>query len=403
MKLKVKDVVNIIENRCGKLVGGFDGLNREILYFDVMEHPDMKPWMKEGMIMVTTCYAIKDDEEALLKLIEDLNDANAAALAIKTRFFREIPECIIPLANKLNFPVFFLEDEASFIDITYPIMTAIVEVNNNENVFNDYVLYNEYKKNRDTKFFLDLINDKIIKPNEIDYKVDFLNWPRGEIRMVIVDIKAKNKRKYINKEDMKNMYDFIIEFMENNNKKYAIALKNNQFICFISNKHDKYKLKDLLINLNENIKKRFRYESNIGISEKVYNYFSIKEVYKDVEDAILIGSRLRINKKVLFIEDYKFEQLLIKLSKDENFQNFAMDKLNLLEEHDMAHESQLLDTLKAVIESRGSRTEAASNLYLHRNTLAYRVKKIEQITGYSLSDYDNLFQIEFALKIRDYI
>ncbi|MGL5693115.1 MAG: PucR family transcriptional regulator, partial [Peptostreptococcaceae bacterium] len=151
------------------------------------------------------------------------------------------------------------------------------------------------------------------------------------------------------------------------------------------------------------IQKNFRYEIHIGSSEIIHNYLSVKEVYQKVKESILIGTRERINKPIIFIEDYKFEHLLLQLSTNEMFQDFVIDKLNLLEEYDIMHQSEFLDTLKALIKCRGSRTEAALNLYLHRNTLAYRIKKIEQITGYSLSDYENLFQLELALRIKDYM
>ena len=51
-----------------------------------------------------------------------------------------------------------------------------------------------------------------------------------------------------------------------------------------------------------------------------------------------------------------------------------------------AHADTLLDTLAALLRHDGSPTHAAEELYCHRNTVIYRIKQIEQLTGRSLAD-----------------
>lgn len=41
---------------------------------------------QEHLLLITTGYVIRNDKEALLNLIRDMNEVNASALAIKTRF-----------------------------------------------------------------------------------------------------------------------------------------------------------------------------------------------------------------------------------------------------------------------------------------------------------------------------
>lgn len=64
------------------------GLDRIVEFYDMMEQPDIKPWLRENLLVITTGYAIRNDKKALLNLIRDLREVNASALAIKTRFFR---------------------------------------------------------------------------------------------------------------------------------------------------------------------------------------------------------------------------------------------------------------------------------------------------------------------------
>ena len=130
MRLTVKDIKKLWDNGQAELVAGEKGLDRTVVVYDMMEQPDIKPWLRADMLLITTGYAIRNDKGAVLNLIRDLNEAGAAALAIKTRFFDHFPEEALKLADQLQFPLFFLNNALGFIEAVYPVMVAIVEAKN---------------------------------------------------------------------------------------------------------------------------------------------------------------------------------------------------------------------------------------------------------------------------------
>ncbi|MBE7323865.1 helix-turn-helix domain-containing protein [Nocardioides sp. Y6] len=60
----------------------------------------------------------------------------------------------------------------------------------------------------------------------------------------------------------------------------------------------------------------------------------------------------------------------------------------------------LLDTLEALLRHDGSPTHAATELYCHRNTVIYRMKQVEQLTGRSLADPRDKMLLGLALMAR---
>ena len=62
--------------------------------------------------------------------------------------------------------------------------------------------------------------------------------------------------------------------------------------------------------------------------------------------------------------------------------------------------STLIETLAALLRHDGSPTHAAEELYCHRNTVIYRMKQIEQLTGRSLTDPRDKLLLELALMVR---
>ena len=66
-----------------------------------------------------------------------------------------------------------------------------------------------------------------------------------------------------------------------------------------------------------------------------------------------------------------------------------------------AQSRTLLDTLAALLRHDGSPTHAAEELYCHRNTVIYRLKQIEELTGRSLADPRDKLLLELALMVRE--
>ena len=61
-------------------------------------------------------------------------------------------------------------------------------------------------------------------------------------------------------------------------------------------------------------------------------------------------------------------------------------------------QEERLETLRAVLGS-ASLGEAATRLGVHRNTIAYRVRRLEELTGWDLADPDLRFALELAARI----
>jgi PucR family transcriptional regulator, purine catabolism regulatory protein len=78
--------------------------------------------------------------------------------------------------------------------------------------------------------------------------------------------------------------------------------------------------------------------------------------------------------------------LLYHLWGDPAIDEFQSGVLGALAEYDQRRESRLLETLGAYLDSGGSVATAAERLGVHRNTLSYRIRRIEELTGRDLGD-----------------
>ena len=74
--------------------------------------------------------------------------------------------------------------------------------------------------------------------------------------------------------------------------------------------------------------------------------------------------------------------------------------LGALEAHDRARGADLTNTLRVYLECHGNASRAATLLFLHRNSLLYRLARIQQVLGCDLEDAQERLALGLALLIR---
>jgi DNA-binding PucR family transcriptional regulator len=96
-------------------------------------------------------------------------------------------------------------------------------------------------------------------------------------------------------------------------------------------------------------------------------------------------------------------QLLLSLQDDEALRLFCESVLGPIDAGDGHYGDELLRSLEAFIECNGQWEAAARRLYCHRHTLRYRIRKVEELTGRSLSSARDRVEFWLALRGRELV
>jgi purine catabolism regulator len=102
--------------------------------------------------------------------------------------------------------------------------------------------------------------------------------------------------------------------------------------------------------------------------------------------------------EVATFRDLGSVQLLLSLQGERGVELFCDSTLGPLVDHDRRHGSALIDSLRAYIEANGRWAEASTELSVHRHTLRYRMRKIEELTGRDLSSAGDRLELWLALR-----
>jgi sugar diacid utilization regulator len=102
---------------------------------------------------------------------------------------------------------------------------------------------------------------------------------------------------------------------------------------------------------------------------------------------------------VVTFAELGISRLLARVRDVADLYEFARDVLGDLLEHERTHGSDYLATLTVYFNENNSPQRSARRLHTHPNTVAYRVRRIEEITGLSLSSYSDRLMLQVALEI----
>lgn len=133
--------------------------------------------------------------------------------------------------------------------------------------------------------------------------------------------------------------------------------------------------------------------STIHLGEK-----SLRHPYAEAVEAAEIGQRLRLNPPVIYFGDLGMLDWLYRLPGEALSGNPYWAKVQVVAEHDGRANSELLQTLEAYLEFGGALAEAAAAINVHRNTLLYRLGRIEEIANVDLRDVKQRVNLHVALK-----
>lgn len=405
LAITVKDVLEIAQSKGCILAAGEERLNRVVRYVDCMEIPNMEAWMRPNVLYITTGYAYSGTKEGILSLIRSLNDAKAAALAIKSRFIGQYLNDVLELAKNFQFPIIIMPEELAFVELNYAVMEALVKSQNNDVMKLQFEKYNRRELNR--QFFVDLLADNIVCEEECNHRIGELKWPKSPYRVMLVEIGGVGKYiKSLSEEKTEEVYEKIEKIIKEilQKEKYsAVVLSNNSiFPCII--KCDVSELqKEQFEQIQEQISKKMDCDVIIGISSEGNSYQKFQEIYQSAMDALEIAKSFEGNKKVVCIDTAGYWKLLKEISSQPICKEYVSKELDALIQYDKENDSNLLETLETLVNYLGARNLTATKLYLHRNTLMYRIKKIEHLTGYNLSDPDSVLELSLALRLKRFM
>ena len=252
-------------------------------------------------------------------------------------------------------------------------------------------LYDEkYDK---SSFIKNIILDNIL-PSDIYVKSKELRFSADETRVVML-IKFYTKTETLPFEMVQSMFP-------DKTKDYVISV-NETDIALVKELKAGYDMREIektAKTIADTISTEFFTKVSIGIGTPVDNIKDLARSYKEAQVALEVGKVFDTVKNIITYENlgigrliYQLPTTLCEMFLQEVFKKGSLESLD----------RETLMTIQCFFENNLNVSETSRKLFVHRNTLVYRLDKIRKLTGLDLREFEHAITFKVALMVKKYL
>jgi len=363
-----------------KLVAGAGGLEKtidctEILDFEFddegQNYRKKRAFDGNSLVLTSFIYA-KGRPDLVVDSIKKLIKCDVHALAYKPVVFKTLPKEALEIADAMNFPIFVFENDVYMENIILEINSA--NLKDHSESIKSLILESVIKGSREeTPIINQIMNERYCYASVLCIGVKDVKSIEEKLKFSIVG-------QYIKRHVFIGLYNerlIIVIAQEENNRElfintiYEIASFYNLSLEMISEAHKGWS----------------RIDSDTEcITDLIREAYWAEKIAK-IED-----------EKVKYYENVGIYKLIAHHSGDKETLNFAYNYLKPILEED-GKDNELLQTGIAYVFAGGDANQAANKLFCHKNTIRYRINKIQEKLDPVATEADFFTNLTTAIKI----
>ncbi|MYL36918.1 PucR family transcriptional regulator [Halobacillus litoralis] len=143
-------------------------------------------------------------------------------------------------------------------------------------------------------------------------------------------------------------------------------------------------------------------EVYIGVSRAASDIGEIRDGYEQARQAVMLGRNLYQNKPIIYYEELGFYRLLSEIDNVTEVSKFYKESIGGLIEYDKTHDLELVHSLTTYFDHNESLSKTAEALFIHINTLKYRLQRINMITNLNVKNSEDKLNLHIGLKIHNF-
>jgi DNA-binding PucR family transcriptional regulator len=336
----------------------------------VIEVP-VENFVRSGEFVLSTAVTLGRDEKRLLRFVQDVAGLGASALAIATgKHVKRVSEKVVQTASHHNLPLIELPWEVRFSDITEAILRKSLE--------------QQLESRRRDEFVWSLASGTLT-PEYAHARAKTYGIALNEPYIIAVGQVA------LQQETTQKLLSLLQQLAARERLPQLSSLLGQQLLLCVSVKKE-----ELLETFLSKVQRLSGLDITWGVSEVSSDPSTFVRRYHESKLACEIGYAVRGQNSITHAEDVALEHLLLRLSISLESRKLHERYVSPLEDSSVP----LLETLRVYLECLGNVSKAAKRLGVHRQTLLYRLRLVEEKTGCSLQNNRDVFTLELSLRLQ---
>lgn len=239
----------------------------------------------------------------------------------------------------------------------------------------------------------DLLEKRLSTPASIQQRLEQLDWhPKADFCLALIQDRDQKPTEFL----LQSTIDYLRLIFPN----CLCALNEIGIILLLTmerneelSKFDLPMLEEFLTDCNQ----------RCGFSHVFYELTGVADTYQQALCALKIAEKMQWPAKIVRFSDCAIYALLDEYGKSFDLKSLCMPTMLLLHEYDKTHKTPLIPTLRCFLDSGMDYNHTAKALFIHRNSLTYRLEKIKSILCLPAFSGNCIQQLQLSLRIFEYL
>lgn len=386
MKVNVQKLYESVKDSKITLISGSQGLKRTVRWVHITENKEICSFLKGEEIVLITGVALNKNND-LISLVKTVVQSGASGVILNLGpYIQSVDPEIIELCEEKQVPLFTAPWDVYMAEIIQK-FCLIITLEDKREVELSAAIKNAILFPKQKELYMTYLHNYYVDING-DYTVMLINIENDH-----GDNALSNKKILIRQ----------IESISYNLGWESIILELNEDILILFNgKFDEGKIDNCYKEIEENCTIiRLNKDVYCGIGNKYSGIANIYKSYNQAKSVITIKKMGRFIVKSNLYKDLGLYKIALIINDKDEMNSFVNDSIGDILKYDKINNSNLEQVLRTYLKNNGSVKDTAEELFVHRNTVNYKIKKIDKILNVDLSDYESICNIIVALKIHD--
>lgn len=244
-----------------------------------------------------------------------------------------------------------------------------------------------------SNFVKNIILDNIL-PGDIYLKARELHFNNEASRVVLLI-------RLVDKNDV-SVFDVVQNLFPDKTKDFVINISESDIalVKAVKSDIDSKDLEKLARSISDSLSSEFYTHALVGIGTPVVGVKDLARSFKEAQVALEVGKVFDTERNIVSYEHLGIARLIYQLPTTlcEMFlkEIFKVGSIETLDQ-------ETLFTIQRFFENNLNVSETSRKLFVHRNTLVYRLEKIKKLTGLDLREFDDAIVFKVALMVKKYL
>lgn len=388
---------NLPELKCFsaiELLGGTGGLDHTITWVYISQATHISEWVHGGELVFITGIGEHYTDAHLCRLLEECAANSTAGVVImcSPEHIRRVPNQMIQLANQLNMPLYRMPWDLKLVDVTREIA--------------DTIITNQLKERSSAGFFSELlfarnISQDTVRQMGVHCGAD-LSRPAA-IMILRPDFRGDSYYRRIDYDNlMTRLEKEMSDYLRMTKRSVVSCIYMDEIFFYIScsdNASAAEVCKKIRSFGTEFMRKHPDYRLRGGMGRAGATPEEIRSSYAEARKALSHSEKNKDEISIYFFAELGIISLLINADNQQELISYCRSVLSPLADSDKHYGTSYISTLEAYLDSNCSLAAAAEKMFIHRNTMVYRVNKIRELLKIDFNDMNAKAECVNALHI----